>query len=52
MEFKKFAFYLFVGSIPWCYALLYAGIMLRENWNTLEQNWVYFDSLTILGVIG
>ena len=51
MDFKRFAFYSFIGSIPWCYALTYAGVFLGENWDTLEKYWIYFDILTILGVI-
>ena len=51
MEFRKFAIYSFVGSIPWCYALLYAGVVLGEHWDLLEQYWVYFDALTVLGII-
>lgn len=52
MDFKKFAVYSFVGSIPWCYALAYAGVVLGENWTVLEDYWIYLDILTILGAIG
>jgi membrane protein DedA with SNARE-associated domain len=51
MDFKKFVIYSFVGSLPWCYALAYAGVILGENWDLLEKNWIYFDILTIIGVI-
>jgi membrane protein DedA with SNARE-associated domain len=51
MDFKKFAVYSFVGSLPWCFALTYAGVILGENWDLLEKNWVYFDVLTIVGVV-
>jgi membrane protein DedA with SNARE-associated domain len=51
MDFKKFAIYSFVGSIPWCYALAYAGVLLGENWDALEDYWIYFDILTIIGII-
>jgi membrane protein DedA with SNARE-associated domain len=51
MDFKKFALYSFIGSLPWCYALAYAGVVLGENWDLLEKNWIYFDILTIIGVI-
>jgi membrane protein DedA with SNARE-associated domain len=51
MDFKKFALYSFVGSLPWCYGLTYAGVILGDNWDLLEKNWIYFDILTIVGVI-
>jgi membrane protein DedA with SNARE-associated domain len=51
MDFKKFAIYSFVGSLPWCYALAYAGVLLGENWDTLENYWIYFDILTVIGII-
>ena len=37
MNFGKFAVYSFVGSLPWCFALAYVGVMLGNNWNLLEQ---------------
>jgi membrane protein DedA with SNARE-associated domain len=51
MDFKKFAVYSFVGSLPWCYALAYAGVILGENWDTLEDYWIYFDILTVIGIV-
>lgn len=51
MDFKKFSLYSFVGSVPWCFALAYAGVILGDNWSLLEQYWVYFDILTVVGVI-
>ena len=51
MEFKKFAIYSFVGSLPWCYALAYVGLLLKENWTHLEDYWIYFDILTVIGII-
>ncbi len=51
MDFKKFVVYSFVGSVPWCYALTYAGLWLKDQWGVLEQYWIYFDVLTVLGVI-
>lgn len=51
MDFKKFAIYSFVGSLPWCYVLAYAGIILGENWEALEGYWIYLDILTVLGII-
>jgi membrane protein DedA with SNARE-associated domain len=51
MDFKKFSFYSFIGSIPWCYALAYAGVILGDNWSLIENYWIYFDVLTVVGII-
>lgn len=51
MDFKKFSFYSFVGSVPWCFALAYAGVILGDNWSLLENYWIYLDILTVLGII-
>lgn len=51
MDFKKFSFYSFVGSIPWCFALAYAGVVLGDNWSLLEHYWIYLDILTVIGII-
>jgi membrane protein DedA with SNARE-associated domain len=51
MDFKKFSFYSLVGSIPWCFALAYAGVILGDNWSLLEQYWIYLDILTVIGII-
>jgi membrane protein DedA with SNARE-associated domain len=52
MDFKKFSVYSFVGSIPWCFALAYAGVILGDSWAMLEDYWIYFDIATVLGVVG
>lgn len=51
MNFKKFIAYSFIGSLPWCFVLTYAGILLGKNWNALEQYWTYFDIAIIAGII-
>ncbi len=51
MDFKKFSFYSFIGSVPWCFALAYAGVILGDNWSLLEEYWIYLDILTVLGII-
>lgn len=45
MDFKKFAIYTFLGSIPWCLALGYAGKKLGDNWVTLGAYFQKFDLL-------
>ena len=51
MNFKKFAAYSFIGSLPWCFVLTYAGILLGKNWAALENYWTYFDLAIIAGIV-
>ncbi|MEG3224769.1 MAG: alkaline phosphatase [Methanobacteriales archaeon Met13] len=51
MELKKFVFYTFVGSLPWCFALGYVGVLLGPNWTSLQQYWHYLDILVAVGVV-
>jgi membrane protein DedA with SNARE-associated domain len=48
MNFKKFAFYSFVGSVIWSLALAYFGMILGESWNTLGVYFHKFDLLIVL----
>ncbi len=32
MPFGKFTLYTFLGCLPWCFALTWAGVLLGENW--------------------
>lgn len=52
MPFFKFCFYTFLGSLPWSFALTYAGLIMGENWKGLEVYFRKFDwAIAILGVI-
>jgi membrane protein DedA with SNARE-associated domain len=51
MEPKRFCAYSFFGSLPWCFTLAYAGVLLGRNWSKLESYWIYLDLLTILGIV-
>jgi membrane protein DedA with SNARE-associated domain len=51
IEIKKFMLYSFIGSLPWCFALAYAGVLLGDNWGLLEHYWIYVDIIMILGII-
>lgn len=37
VNFSKFVLYTILGSIPWTIALIYAGMLLGENWQTLHS---------------
>lgn len=36
VPFRKFVFYTVLGSIPWTIGLIYAGMLLGENWPKIE----------------
>ena len=49
----RFHVYTFIGSLPWCFALAYAGAKLGENWDGLRPYFHKFDFvLGILIVVG
>ncbi len=53
MNFLRFNIYTFLGSLPWCLALAYAGLKLGERWTILRQYFHRFDTaIVILIVIG
>ena len=43
MDFWKFNLYTFLGSLPWCYALAYAGYELGIHWQSLQIYFHRFD---------
>lgn len=45
MDFKRFNLYTFLGSLPWCLALAYAGMKMGERWEILRQYFHRFDAL-------
>jgi membrane protein DedA with SNARE-associated domain len=49
MNFLRFNIYTFLGSLPWCAALAYAGLKLGERWTTLRQYFHRFD--TVIGIL-
>jgi membrane protein DedA with SNARE-associated domain len=53
MDQLRFHVYTFLGSLPWCLALAYAGAKLGENWDGLRPYFHRFDFvLGLLIVIG
>jgi len=45
MEMKRFIVYTFAGSLPWCLALAYLGMVLGEKWPVLREYFHKFDLL-------
>jgi membrane protein DedA with SNARE-associated domain len=51
MNFFKFVFYSFLGSLPWCFFLTYLGVKLGENWTALKPWFHRFDILIVAAII-
>ncbi|MDH4123588.1 MAG: DedA family protein [Thermoplasmata archaeon] len=51
MNFKKFVIYTTAGSIPWNFALAYAGYELGAHWDDLTGIFAYLDIIVIIAVI-
>jgi len=49
MDFWRFNLYTFLGSLPWCLALAYAGMKLGEHWALLRVYFHKFDA--VIGVL-
>lgn len=49
MNFLRFNVYTFLGSLPWCLALAYAGLRLGARWMILRDYFHRFD--TVIGVL-
>lgn len=49
MNFLRFNIYTFLGSLPWCWVLAYAGLKLGERWTTLRTYFHRFD--TVIGIL-
>lgn len=56
MDFVKFSFYSFIGSVPWNFALVYLGFLFTDKWEELqtylhEFNYVALGGIVLLGVL-
>jgi membrane protein DedA with SNARE-associated domain len=55
MELWPFVWLTFAGSLPWCWALAYAGLRLAENWSRVRESMHGFDTavaaLVALGLL-
>jgi membrane protein DedA with SNARE-associated domain len=49
MNQARFHLYTFLGSLPWCLVLAYAGMKLGQRWMTLREYFHRFDA--VLGVV-
>jgi membrane protein DedA with SNARE-associated domain len=49
MNVVRFHVFTFLGSLPWCWVLAYAGLKLGEHWTDLRQYFHRFD--TAVGIV-
>lgn len=49
MNLLRFHVFTFIGSLPWCLVLAYAGLKLGEKWPTLRGYFHQFD--TVIGIV-
>jgi len=50
MHFGRFCLFTFVGALPWCYLLAWAGMKLGENWTKVSV-WLHKADALVLGVV-
>jgi membrane protein DedA with SNARE-associated domain len=52
-RFWPFVLYAFLGSLLWCYALVYVGVVFGQNLDTFKHYWHQFDvAIALLVVVG
>src|SRR5512136_79780 len=51
MDFKKFVFYSFVGSVPWTFMLAYVGYWLGSEWESIKGVFRELDIIVVVAVI-
>ena len=51
MNVGRFHVYTFLGSLPWCLALAYAGMILGARWMTLRQYFHRFDTAVVVLIV-
>jgi len=50
MNFVRFVLYTFAGSIPWSIALVYAGFLLGEKWQSIKL-WFHRMDLVVVALL-
>lgn len=51
MNVFKFSVYTLIGSIPWNFALLYAGVLMGQNWELILKYTAVLDVLVVVAGI-
>ncbi len=52
VNFLRFCLYTFLGSLPWTWALAYAGFKLGEHWELVHAQLQKFDYLILAALLG
>jgi membrane protein DedA with SNARE-associated domain len=50
MDIRKFSLYTVFGSLPFCFALAYIGVMLGPHWKDIEGLFRYLDIAIVAGI--
>lgn len=50
MPFRRFVLLSTIGSLPWCLVLAYVGVILGENWQTVESLYRPFEYVVVIGI--
>jgi len=50
-NFALFCILTFLGSIPWCWLLTWAGLKFGENLDSFKRYWHVFDAVVAVGII-
>jgi membrane protein DedA with SNARE-associated domain len=48
----RFRIYTFLGLLPWCWALAYAGLKLGGRWPILREYFHRFDTVLVALIVG
>jgi membrane protein DedA with SNARE-associated domain len=51
MKFLDFNVYTFLGSLPWCLALAYAGVKLGSRWTVLRRYFHQLDTAILVVIL-
>ncbi|KUK65264.1 MAG: SNARE associated Golgi protein-like protein [Desulfotomaculum sp. 46_80] len=51
MNFWRFVFYSFIGSLPWCFFLTYLGLKMGQNWEDLKYWFHRLDVVVIAAIV-
>ena len=51
MNIVKFSVYTLLGSVPWNLLLLYAGVLMGKNWETILRYTTILDAIVVVGVL-
>jgi len=51
MPIKRFIALTTLGSLPWCLLLAYAGVLLGENWDSVEELYRPLEIVVAVGVV-